>query len=110
MALTVADTYLSCTNLNVGIDKERLKIGVGSAIKKLRELGVSEVFLVAGELTHEASLLRAAKIAEIKEFLDTVPFDILATGPLLPLDPDPVRFRIRRRVLQSTTRIFSWKA
>ncbi len=52
---------------------------------------MSEAFLVSGELSEEESLLRAAKIAEIKEFLDTVPFDLLATGPISQLgaDPDP---------------------
>jgi hypothetical protein len=91
VALSVADTYLSCTAINAGIDKNRLKTGVGSSIKKLRELGVSEEFLVSGELSVEASLTRAAKVAEIKEFLDTVPFDLLSTGPIAPLgaDPDP---------------------
>jgi hypothetical protein len=89
VALAVADTYLSCTDLNVGLDKDRLRIGVGSALKKLRELGVSETFLVSGELSPEASLLRAAKIAEIKEFLDTVPFDLLANGLLKRLSADP---------------------
>jgi hypothetical protein len=109
VALSVADTYLSCTALNVGIDKERLKNGVGSSIKKLRELGVSEAFLVSGELSHEASLLRAAKIAEIKEFLDMVPFDILATGPLIPLGADPIRTLLRMRTPQMTIRIYFWK-
>jgi exonuclease III len=46
VALSVADTYLSCTAINAGIDKIRLKTGVGSSFKKLRELGVSEEFLV----------------------------------------------------------------
>jgi hypothetical protein len=109
VALSVADTYLSCTALNVGIDKERLKNGVGSSIKKLRELGVSEAFLVSGELSHEASLLRAAKIAEIKEFFDMVPFDILATGPLIPLGADPIRTLLRMRTPQLTIRIYFWK-
>ncbi len=36
VALSVADTYLSCTALNAGFDKERLKIGVGSSIKKIK--------------------------------------------------------------------------
>jgi len=56
VALAVADTYLSCTALDAGIDKDRLKIGIGSSIQKLRELGVSEAFLVSGELSEEESL------------------------------------------------------
>jgi hypothetical protein len=92
VGLAVADTYLSCTAINEGIDIAGLKRGVGTSIKTLRELGVSDVFLTPGERTEAASLSRAARIAEIKDFLDTFPFDRLGTGAFarLAADPEPV--------------------
>jgi exonuclease III len=92
VGLAVADTYLSCTAINEGIDIAGLKRGVGTSIKTLRELGVSDVFLTPGERTEAVSLSRAARIAEIKDFLDTFPFDRLGTGAFarLAADPEPV--------------------
>jgi hypothetical protein len=92
VGLAVADTYLSCTAINDGIDIAGLKRGVGTSIKTLRELGVSDAFLTPGERTEAASLSRAARIAEIKDFLDLFPFDRLGTGAFARLvaDPDPV--------------------
>ncbi len=89
VGLAVADTYLSCTAITNGINIAELKRGVGTSFKTLRELGVSDTFLTPGDRSEADSLSRAARLAGIKEFLDTFPYDILGNGAFIRLDADP---------------------
>ena len=89
VGLAVLDTYANNTACQRPGGWGDILLQIGSAKEKLRRAAPSNIHVSPGDRSEFDDLVREGLIAEIREFFDSAPFNILRDGPLVEgVDPD----------------------